>query len=422
MSHNSYNKTTLDNGVRIISESIEYSHSICVGIWVNAGSRDEKPAENGISHFIEHISFKGTKKRTAIQIAKELDAIGGMSNAFTGKENTCFHARVLGKHFHVAADILGDIFLNSLYKPEDIEKERWIILQEIKSQEDSPEEHIHDLLQRIFWKGHPIAMPILGTKESVMQIKREDILNYIRAHYGPENVIISAAGAIRHEDMIKHFAPVFEKISSNNSDPDRFPPTSHKDVCVNYRDLEQTHICLGIESVSIKDERRFAVNVLNSILGGNMSSRLFQEIREKQGLAYSVYSFLTSYTDAGLLGIYVACDTKHVNRVLEIINNQIKRLLAKEITEEDVSAAKEYIIGGIYLASESVENRMLRLARNELIFGRYIPYKETVSNIESVTLDDIVEAADMLFRDKSFSLAAVGPIKESEIDKSLLIC
>ncbi len=420
MSHNSYQKTQLENGLKIISETIDYARSICVGIWVNAGSRDEKKEENGISHFIEHMSFKGTKNRTAIQIAKELDAIGGMSNAFTGKENTCFHAKVLGKHFSVAADVLSDIFLNSVYSPEDIEKERWIILQEIKMQEDSPEEYIHDLFQRVFWKDHPIGMPILGTKESVMGINREKIIRYINTHYSPKNVIISAAGAVSHDDVLKYFLPMFEQIPASDIDPKRFPPSPCFDVSVNYKDLEQVHICLGTESVSIKDQRRFAVSVLNSILGGNMSSRLFQEIREKQGLAYSVYSFIGSYSDTGFLGIYVACDARHVNDVLLTINKEIKRLFHADIEQSDVDSAKEYLTGGIYLSSESIENRMIRIARNELIFGRYIPYEETVANIEKVSLDDVVNVAEMLFKDKQLALVTLGPIKENELDLSLL--
>jgi predicted Zn-dependent peptidase len=420
MYHSGCQKTELENGLKIISETIEYARSICVGIWVNAGSRDEKKEENGISHFIEHMSFKGTKNRTAVQIAKELDAIGGMSNAFTGKENTCFHARVLGKHFSVAADVLSDIFLNSVYLPEDIEKERWIILQEIKMQEDSPEEYIHDLFQRVFWKDHPIGMPILGTKDSVMNIDREKILNYIKTHYSPKNVIISAAGAVKHDDVLKYFSPMFEQIPTSDTDPKRFPPDPYFDVSVNYRDLEQVHICLGTESVSIKDERRFAVSVLNSILGGNMSSRLFQEIRERQGLAYSVYSFMGSYSDTGFLGIYVACDAAHVNNVLSTINKEIKKLFYGNLDQGDVDSAKEYLIGGIYLASESVENRMIRMAKNELIFGRYIPYEETVSCIEKVSLDDVIDAAEMLFKDKRLALVTLGPVKENELDLSLL--
>ncbi len=413
-----YRKTVLNNGIRIISESVEHARSVCIGIWVNAGSRDEEFSENGVSHFIEHMSFKGTKNRNALQIAKELDAIGGMSNAFTGRENTCFHARVLGKHLFIVADILSDIFLNSVFDPIDIEKERGVIFQEIKMLEDSPEDYIHDLLYRILWKDHPIGMPVLGTKESIVNISRNTILNYIMRHYSPENIIVCAAGAVKHDDMLHYFSPIFEKVSHNNLDPIRFPPQTNIEVSFHYRDLEQTHICIGVESVSIKDERRFAVSLLNTILGGNMSSRLFQEIRDKRGLAYSVYSFTSSYTDIGMFGIYAACESTNVNAVLEIINKEIKRLLNGDISKEDINGAKDYIIGGVYLASESIENRMIRMARNELIFEKYIPYEEIVSKIESVNLDDIIDVANMIFNNKILALVTLGPLKEGNIDVS----
>ncbi len=416
-----YRKTVLDNGLKIISETVEYARSVCIGIWINAGSRDEEDSENGVSHFIEHMSFKGTRRRNALQIAKELDAIGGMSNAFTGKENTCFHARVLGRHFPVVADILGDIFLNSVFDPFEIEKERGIILQEIKMVEDSPEDYIHDLSHRVFWKDHPIGMPILGTKDSIMGIDRSKIVDYIQRHYSPENVIISAAGAIDHDDMVRHFLPFFDKIMPNKSDPERLPPKINVTTSFHHRDLEQAHMCLGVEAVSIKDEERFAVSMLNAILGGNMSSRLFQEIREKHGLAYSVYSFLSSYTDSGILGVYVACEPDHVNDVLRIINKEIRRLLDGDISHDDIAAARDYITGGIYLSSESIESRMIRIARNELIFGRYIPYEETVARVEAVQLDDVVDIAGMLFRDKSLGLVTLGPLREQDMDLDMLI-
>jgi len=419
MSHNNYKKTILDNGLRLVSERMDYARSVCIGIWVDVGSRDERPEENGISHLIEHMSFKGTKNRSAIQIAKELDAIGGMSNAFTGRENTCFHARVLARHFSVAADILSDIFLNSVYDPREIEKEKWVILQEIRTQEDSPEEHVHDLLFRIFWKDHPIGMPILGTEDTVKRIEREDILNYLSLHYCPKDIVIAASGAIDHENFVDFFSPHFEKLSCLDNDPKRIPPKSNKDISLNQKELEQVHICLGVESISIKDNRRFALSILNTIFGGNMSSRLFQEIRENKGIAYSVYSFVSSYTDAGILGIYVACDPIHVNSVLEVINKEIKRLLKGDISKEDVSSAKEYLIGGIYLSSESIENRMFRIARNELIFGRYIPYEETISWIEAVSLDDVVDMAEFLFKDKEATAVILGPLRE-KIDISLI--
>ncbi|TET87034.1 MAG: insulinase family protein, partial [Desulfobacteraceae bacterium] len=415
-----YHKTVLKNGVRIVSEKLEHLRSVSLAIWVDAGSRDEVKSENGIFHFTEHMIFKGTENRSSLQIAKELDAIGGLSNAFTGKENTCFHARVLGEHFAHLADILSDIFLHSTFDVDDLERERQVILQEISMVEDTPDDHIHVLFNRLFWADHPIGMPVLGNEKTVSAIERETILKYINKFYVPERILVAGAGNVDHQSMVSYFEPLFSQLEAGNSNPKNDIPRSNASVSVQYRDLEQVHICLGGEAPSQKSDRRFACVILNTILGGNMSSRLFQEIRENRGLAYSVYSFLSSYIDAGLLGVYVATDSQNVNPVLEAIKNEIKKICKGEISKSDLAAAVDHLIGGIYLSSESADNRMMRIAKNEFVFQKYVSYEELVSKLQQVTVDEVVEVASDIFQDDTVSISTLGPIKEDDLDTSNL--
>lgn len=415
-----YHKTVLKNGVRIISERLEHLRSVSLAIWVDAGSRDEVKSENGIFHFTEHMIFKGTENRSSLQIAKELDAIGGLSNAFTGKENTCFHARVLGEHFAQLADILSDIFLHSTFDVDDLERERQVILQEISMVEDTPDDHIHVLFNRLFWADHPIGMPVLGNEKTVSAIERETILKYINKFYVPDRILVAGAGNVDHQSMVSYFEPLFSQLEAGNSNPNNDIPRSNAGVSVQYRDLEQVHICLGGEAPSQTSDKRFACVVLNTILGGNMSSRLFQEIRENRGLAYSVYSFLSSYIDAGLLGVYVATDSQNVNPVLEAIKNEIKKICKGEISKSDLAAAVDHLIGGIYLSSESADNRMMRIAKNEFVFQKYVSYEELVSKLQQVTVDEVVEVASDIFQDGTVSLSTLGPIKKDDLDTSNL--
>ena len=415
-----YNKTVLDNGARVISERSGPLRSVSLGIWVNAGSRDEVEGENGIFHFIEHMSFKGTRNRTSLQIAKELDALGGFSNAFTSKESTCFHAKVLDKHFIDSAGILSDVFLNSTFDPEDVERERQVIFQEISMVEDTPDDNIHVLFNRLFWIDHPIGMSTLGTDDTVSGIGRETILNYLNRFYVPERVLIAASGNVDHQSMVSYFKPLFETIEASNSNPERSAPYPNSGLSIHYKELEQIHICLGGEAPSLSNDKRFACAIFNTILGGNMSSRLFQEIREKQGLAYSVYSFLSAYMDTGLLGVYVATDAGSVNPVLETVRREIQKIKKGELSESELSAAKDHLIGGMYLAAESSDNRMMRIAKNEFNFQRYVSYEEVASNLERVTCDEVVEVVSEIFSGNKIALATLGPLKEEDLDKNNL--
>lgn len=415
-----HHKTVLKNGVTILSEKLEHFRSVSLGIWVNAGSREEKAQENGISHFIEHMIFKGTQSRNSLEIAKQLDAIGGLSNAFTGKETTCFHSRVLDKHFSNLADILLDIFLNSAFDPGEMDKERQVILQEINMVEDTPDEHVHVLFSHLFWMNHPLGRSILGTGESVAGIDKETIHHYIKRFYTPDRIILSAAGNIDHDALLGYFQPLFESIEAAPETYPRTMPDIHGGVLCHYKETEQIHICLGGKAPNLSSDLRFAGAILNTILGGSMSSRLFQEIREKRGLAYSVYSFLSAYIDTGLLGVYVGTGPKEVNSVLELVNKEIRGIQKGELSESDLAEAREHLIGGILLGSESPDSRMMRLAKNEYVFGRYVDFDEMVAKLEKVTVEDVIAIAKETFQDQAVSLVVLGPVNEEDLDLGCL--
>ena len=415
-----YHKTVLGNGVKILSEKMEHIRSISLGIWVGVGSRDEMERENGISHFVEHMIFKGTRNRSGLQIAKELDAIGGLSNAFTGKEHTCYHSKVLDKHLSTLAEILSDIFLNSIFDPQDMDRERQVILQEINMMEDTPEDCIHVLFNRLCWFDHPLGMCVLGTDKTVSNIRKETILDYINRFYTPSRIIITAAGNIEHDALVAHFEPLFKAIESGNEDPPRSIPHVHSDISCQWKELEQVHICLGGKAPNLSSDTRFAGAVLNTILGGNMSSRLFQEIREKRGLAYSLYSFLSAYMDTGLMGVYVGTDPSQVNQVLEIVHREIQKIRDGEVSKSDLSAAREHLMGGVLLGAENTDVRMMRLAKNDYVFGRYVTYDELVAKLQEVTVDQVVAVARDTFQNDEVSLVTLGQTKKQDLDLSCL--
>jgi predicted Zn-dependent peptidase len=415
-----YRKTVLDNGIRVISERLDHFRSVSLGIWVGVGSRDEVPAENGISHFIEHMIFKGTGARTGFQIAKELDAIGGLSNAFTGIEYTCFHSRVLDKHLRTLADILSDIFLHSTFDSQEMNRERQVILQEINMIEDTPDEHIHVLFNQFFFMHHPLGRPVMGTPQTVSAINKETILAHIKRFHTPQRILLVAAGNVDNDELVDCFKPLFESLEPEEASQNRSTPEIHAGILSQYKDLEQVHICLGGKAPHLSGELRFAAAVLNTILGGNMSSRLFQEIREKRGLAYSVYAFLAPYMDTGMLGIYLGTDPKEVNRALRVIRREIRKIQGGDITRSDLAATQEHLIGSILLGAESTDSRMMRLAKNEYVFGRDIPFEEVVDELEKVRVDEVVSVAREVFKTGQVSLATLGPFKGEDLDVSCL--
>lgn len=416
-----YRKTVLKNGIRVISERLEHFRSVSLGIWVGVGSRDEMEEESGISHFIEHMIFKGTGRRSSLQIAKELDAIGGLSNAFTGSEYTCFHAKVLDRHLPFLGEILADIFLNSVYDSEEIDRERQVILQEINMVEDTPDEQIHVLFNRLFWEKHPLGRPVLGSAETVSAVGRENLLSHTSRFHSPERILLVAAGNVDHDGLLDSFRPLFESLEPSLRAPvERVAPKTNGGISCHFKELEQVHICLGGEAPYLTSDLRFASAILNTILGGNMSSRLFQEIREKRGLAYSIYSFLSAYIDAGVLGVYLATDPSEVSRALDVIRSEIRKIRSGEISDGDLQATKEHLVGSILLGSESTDSRMMRLAKNEYTFGRYIPYEEVVEELQKVRVDEVIAVAEEVFKEGKVSLVTLGPFKESELNAECL--
>ncbi|HUT69700.1 MAG TPA: pitrilysin family protein [Desulfatiglandales bacterium] len=411
-----YKKTVLANGIKIITQHIPHAKSVSLGIWVNAGSRDEFEQERGIFHLIEHMLFKGTKSRSATQIAKDLDTIGGFSNAFTTKEQTCFHARVLDHHLKFLTELFSDIFINSLFSEDDLELEKAVVLQEISMMEDTHDEYVQILSDQLFWAGEPLGRPILGTKETVKSINKSQIHDYLSRFYSSQGVVIAAAGKVNHDLLVNHFRPFFESLpaKSDGIPPRRTPPVNPSVSCYP-KQIEQVHLCLGAQASSLSGKERFAEAVFNTILGGNMSSRLFQEIREKRGLAYSLYSYLSSYTDTGLIRIYVATDKDAVNQVLELIGSLITDIQKGDPLEHDVSGAKDYLVGGLMLATESTNNLMMRLAKNEYVFNRYVSDDELIAELERVTLDEVIDASRRMFSADKVSVTVLGPVERDSL-------
>jgi len=413
-------RTVLDNGLRLLSEEVSGMASVTVGIWVENGSRDEEQHENGISHFLEHLFFKGTERRSAANIAEEMDAIGGVLDAFTGKEYTCYYAHVLNEHLPLALDLLLDVFLHSQFPAEEIERERSVICQEIAQIEDAPDELVHDLFDLDFWRGHPLSWPISGTAVTVSRLQRENFLRFLRRRYTPDRVLLAMAGGARHEQLVDAVADALGTLQGSAIDYVSPPPTVRFGVYAHPRNLEQTHLCLGTASVSQLAEEWFAAYLLNTSLGGGMSSRLFQEIREQRGLAYEVTSFLSSYRDTGCLGVYVATSAEWAREVVDIICSTLTRIATEGISEEELRRAKGHTKGGMLLGLETSEARMNRLARCEIYFRRYISPQEVVESIERVTLDDVQSLASRCFRSEERTLTMLGEVPRVANLQSLL--
>lgn len=418
MDGSAYQKSTLNNGIKVITERIPYLKSVSIGVWVTIGSRDEKPYENGISHFIEHLLFKGTQKRTAFDIAKEIDSVGGTLNAFTGREYTCFYAKVIDKNLPLAIDLLSDIFLNSIMDIKDVEKERMVILQEIKMAEDIPDDYIHDLFNRVCWGDHPLGFPIFGTSELVQSFQRDQIYNYFKENYQPDRIIICAAGNLEHQEVVDRVGASFGNIPKSNNLKERVKPSSISTINVWKRNLEQVHFCLGTKGLQYNHSLRFASYVLNTILGGGMSSRLFQEIRENRGLAYTVYSYLPTYVDTGLVVVYAGTDESSFEEVIKLTLKEFDRLKTEPFKDGELDTAKEQLKGNLLLSLESSDNMMTRLAKNEIYFNTYIPVESILKGIDDVDESMVKELARNLFDENYFCLTILGPMDEDCLEKN----
>jgi len=404
-----YQTVTLDNGVKVLTEDIPHVRSVVVGIWVNVGSRDEEPAQAGISHFIEHMMFKGTEKRSARDIAEELDAVGGQLNAFTTKEYTCYYARVLDKHFDLALDVLFDMLFNSRFAAADIDRERNVILEEVKMYEDTPDELVHDVFATTIWHGHALGRPIIGTAEVIGSLTREDILQYYRRHYVPENMVVAVAGQIEHARVVEKIRSAFAGRRGSAAPRTLVRPQPRPEVTCRTKDTEQVHLCLGVPGLPLDDERIYVFQLVNTILGGGLSSRLFQEIREQRGLVYSVYSYHSSYHDAGLFGIYAGLSKQNVAPALELIFKEIRDIQQNGVNEQELRRAKEQLIGNLWLSLESVSTRMSRLGKSQLYLGKIQTPEEIVARVEKVTGEEIKVLAGEMLRPELFAMASVGP-------------
>jgi len=415
-----YRKTTLDNGVRIVTEKMPHLQSVSLGIWVRSGSRFEHPGVNGICHFIEHMLFKGTERRSAFDIAKEIDCVGGVLNAFTSKEMTSFYSRVLSENLELAADLLVDIFINSSFPEDEIEREKQVVCQEIHQLEDSPEDLVHEILGMRFWTEDPLGQPILGTIPNILTMDRDTLVGFKQEYYAPPETLVCAAGNIEHDrivDLFEHHMGTIPQGASHGSPQEtRCRPAAH----VVPKDLEQAHVCIGMEAPSAVDQRRHAAYILNCILGGGMSSRLFQEVREKRGLAYSVYSFLSSFSDTGIFGIYAGCEPDRVEELLSVMGTETLHL-AETVTDEEVQVAKTQLRGNIVLAMESSEARMNRLAKGEYYFGRHVSLREIIDSLQQVSRDDLVNLARGMIDPDRLGIVALGPLAEDVDLHGLLV-
>jgi predicted Zn-dependent peptidase len=404
-----YRKTVLDNGVRVVTENIPHVHSVSTGIWVNGGSRDERPAERGLTHLLEHMLFKGTERRNAMDIAKELDSVGGFANGFTTKENLCLHAKVLERHLDLVVDILQDIFLHSVLSQEEIERERQVILQEIRMIEDTPDEYVHVLFQQFFWENNPLGAAVYGDAETVQNFRRQMLLQYLDRLFQPARILVAAAGNVDHERFVDLVAPAMEGIAHHAEPIIRETPSNICRRRVIAKDLEQVHICQGFAGCSHTDPRRFASHALNVVLGSSMSSRLFQEVRERRGLAYSIFSFLNSHEDTGMMGVYAGVDPERVDETLDVVRTELESLADVPIPSDELEAAKEYLKGSMYLNAESTDSRMNRLARNEFLFGRLIPFEEIESEIDAVTPEQVRGWFHSAYREDGVATLLYGP-------------
>jgi predicted Zn-dependent peptidase len=401
--------TVLDNGVRVITEHVEHMHTVSIGIWVANGSRHESPECNGVAHFIEHLLFKGTGRRTARQIPQEIDSMGGILNAFTGHEYVCYYAKVLAKFLPRVTDLLSDIFLYSTFPADEIERERKVILQEIKMRDDSPEEAIHDHFHQNFWNGHALGNSIIGTEESINGLSRDVVMHYKHSRYRPDDIIISAAGNVNHETLVGLVAAEFSALSSSwKPDGLCFRPKGGRRVNLSERDLEQTLICMGTRALQQDHPDRYAMHLLTTVLGGGMSSRLFQEVREKKGLAYSVYAYVISHADSGAMVVHSGTEQKNCREVIDIALTEMKRLKHEPVTQAELDSAREQLKGKLLMSLESSDSLMTRLAKNVIYLGYHQPVENILAGFDAVTIQDVMVCAEKLFDGECLNLEIMG--------------
>ena len=416
-------RAVFSNGLTVLTEKMDHIRSVSMGIWVKSGSRHEDPRVNGISHFVEHMVFKGTSHRSAEDIARQVDSIGGNMDAFTGKETICFNIKVLDEHLPIAVDVLSDMVLHPVFDGKEILRERGVILEEIKMDEDNPDYLVHEIFTQNFFKGHPLGKPILGTKETVRRFDQPAILDYYGGKFAPGNMIISAAGNLDHHEVVELLRERFEQLpSGTNGWQDTPPKTNSRITLRNKKSLEQVQICVGVPSYSISHDRRYVMYVLNTLLGGGMSSRLFQNIREKQGLVYSIFSELNPFRDAGMLSVYAGTSRESASKVVRAIVNEFRQLKEVPISEEELKRAKDQLKGSLMLSLESSTARMSNLARQEMYYDHFISMDEIINRIQAVNVEDLLRSANELFRPELIAVTILGNLNGLKVTRDSLAC
>ena len=416
-------KHALPNGLVVITETMPHVRSVSIGVWVRNGSRREAPDENGLAHFIEHMVFKGTERRSAEAIAREMDSVGGMLDAFTSKEQICFNAKVLDEHLPIAFDVIADLILRPNFDSEDVKKEQQVILEEIKMDMDNPEYLLHEIFTRGFWPEHALGRPILGTPETVKNFNRQVLKTRFASWFAPDHLVITAAGNVTHEQVLDLVKREFGHLQPSGQHAPHIAPRTEAPIHLEKkRDLEQVHLCVGVPSVPLGHEDRFGVAVLNNLLGGGMSSRLFQNIREKRGLAYAVFSELTPYSDAGMLTVYAGSAKETVGQVLDLIVSEFRDLKKSLVTEEELTRSKNHLKGSLMLSLESTSARMSNLARQELYFRRFYSLDEILDSIEAVTREQLQSLARQYFRAEDTAVTVLGNLNGFTLDRARLAC
>jgi len=416
-------KTVFPNGLVLVTEPMPHVRSVSVGIWIRTGSRREPAKLNGISHFIEHMVFKGTERRTAEQIAREVDRVGGMLDAFTAKEMVCFNTKVLDEHLPAAFDVLADLVQHPKFAEQEIVRERSVILEEIKMAQDNPEDLVHELFTQNFWRGHALGRPILGMPNTVEQLNRETLLTWFRRWYAPNNMVITAAGSVEPKRLADLITKEFGDLKrAEDGLADSTPVPRPQILTRTKRELEQVHICLGVPSYPMADSRRYAATVLNNILGAGMSSRLFQNIRERQGLAYAVFSDMNPYRDAGMLSVYAGTALETAEQVLRSVTAEFRNLKEQLVTEEELRRSKDHMKGSLLLSLESTSARMANLARQHLYFDRFFTPDEVIASLESVTREEVRQVAREFFRAEQLAATVLGNLDGFEVTPAHLAC
>ncbi len=407
-----YEITTLENGVRVITETVNHVQFMSMGIWVGVGSRYENEQQWGITHFIEHMLFKGTDKRTAEQISGTVDAVGGQLNAFTSKENTCYYIKTLTEDFPLAVDVLSDMFLNSRFDNEEIAKEREVIIEEIKMYEDTPDDQVHDLMSADLWPDHPLGRAILGTEESIAEFDHDILKDYVKQYYTGSNIVVSVVGNISHAQVVEAIREVLGGIPKGEPNQYAIAEKAKAGIHCYQKEIAQSQICVSMAGVAKEDDRLFPLSILNTYLGGGMSSRLVKKIREEEGLAYSVYSYNGSYTDVGAFVISVGTRPENCQRVIDIILEELEDVRQNGITQDELNKSFSQLKGSLFMGLETVNSRMNKLGRSMLIYDRVITPEENVENLAKVTVDDVKSLAQELFQRENLQITVLGPVKE----------